>query len=85
MMERISVDRGAFERLVTAGVAGDADGCRDAIDEMALAMPGDHPTARLIQVARKRQRGIVDREVPATELPVPGLAVGSTIAFPIPA
>lgn len=85
MMERISVDRRAFERLVTAAIAGDGERCRDAIDEMALAMPGDCPVARLIQVARKHRRGIVDKEVPATALPVAGLAVGSTIAFPISA
>ena len=85
MLERIRVDAQSMKKLVVAAVAGDGEACRVAIGEMALASKLDDDVLSLIQRARKQARGIVDKEVTAFPLPVPGLKVGSTLYRPIAA
>lgn len=79
----ISVDAQALNRLIIATVKGDIEAARAAVDEMALCAAGTDRVSRVIQIAKKHERGIVDQERPAGEqFPVPGLRVGSTLAEP---
>lgn len=86
MMESVRVDRRAFEALTKAVIGGDMAAAQAAVDEMALAHRGDSDVGRIVQLARKHQRGIVDQPRPVAEvLPVPGLRVGSTLHKPLAA
>lgn len=86
MLDRIGVDRRAFETLTRAVIGGDMAAAQGAVDEMALAHRGDSDVGRIVQLARKHQRGIVDQPRPVGEvLPVPGLRVGSTLHKPLAA
>lgn len=79
----ISVDAQALTRLIVATVKGNIDAALAAVDEMALCAHGQHPVSRLISVAKKHERGIVDQERAVAEpYPIPGLRVGSTLAEP---
>lgn len=83
--DRVQVDAVGFERLVGAVIGGDMASARAAIDEIALAHAGEARAQRVIQLARKKARGIIDVERPVADvLPVPGLRVGSTLAEPRP-
>ena len=86
MMESVRVDRRAFEALIKAVIGGDIAAAQGAVDEMVLAHRGDSDVGRIVQLARKHQRGIVDQPRAVAEvLPVPGLRVGSTLRKPLAA
>jgi len=79
----ISVDAQALNRLIVATVQGDIEAARAAVDEMALCARGVDRISRVIQIAKKHERGIVDQERAVAEpYPIPGLRVGSTLANP---
>ena len=80
--DRVQVDAPTFERLIDAAMRGDAAAAAAAIDEMAWVHSGDARAAKIIYAARKRVRGIVDREVAPFPLPVPGHLKGSTLGDP---
>ncbi len=83
-MDRVQVDASAFEKLVGAALQGDIAAGRAAVDEIAMVHDGSARAQRIVQLARKRVRGVVDQDRPVADvLPVPGLMVGSTIARPI--
>lgn len=83
--DRVQVDAVGFEKLIDAVIGGDVAAARSAIDEIAMSHDGGARAQRIIQIARKKVRGIVDVDRPAAEvLPVPGLRVGSTLVDPKP-
>lgn len=79
----ISVDRVALEKLIGAAVRADLVAVGAAIDEITIVHGGSDAVAVMIQLARKKVRGIVDRQRDlGEEFPIPGLRVGSTLAEP---
>lgn len=80
--DRVQVDRVTFERLINATIGGDIVAARAAIDEMALVHDGGGQVGRFVQLARKRERGIVDKDVAPFPLPVPGHLRGSVLGKP---
>lgn len=83
--DRVKVDAVGFEKLVGAVIGGDMVAALGALDEIAMSHDGGARAQRVVQLARKKARGIVDVERPAADvLPVPGLRVASTLADPKP-
>lgn len=81
-MDRLLVDRAAFEKLVVAVVVdGDLAHALAAIDEIKL-VHGHNEAGHIIAKARKKKRGIADQERAPFVLPVAGHLLGSTIGEP---